>query len=94
MSAKKGGSYTAGNGYMWGKNLELEPGKKIVQTWHSTDFPEGAEDSFLEIILEKTGKGTKLFLTHSNIPEGQQDSYKQGWKDFYFTPMKKYFKKR
>lgn len=92
ISAKKGASYTAGNGYMWGKNIELDPGKKIIQTWHSTDFPKGAEDSLLEIILEKSGKGTKLSLTHSNIPEGQEDSYKQGWKDFYFTPMKEYFK--
>jgi len=91
MSAKKGGSYTAGNGYMWGKNLELEPGKKIVQSWHSTDFPKDAEDSLLEILLEKSGKGTKLTLIHSNIPDRQADSYKQGWKDFYFKPMKEYF---
>jgi activator of HSP90 ATPase len=91
-SSKKGGAFTAGGGYMWGKNLELEPGKKIVQSWRSTDFPKDAEDSRLEILLEKSGKGTKLNLIHSDIPAGQKDTYKQGWKDFYFTPMKKYFK--
>jgi len=93
-SSKKGGSYVAGDGYMWGKNIALDPGKKIIQSWHSKDFPEGAEDSLLEILLEKSGKGTKLTLIHSDIPEGQADSYKQGWKDFYFTPMKKYFKSK
>jgi len=25
------------------------------------------------------------------IPDGQGENYKQGWKDFYFKPMKKYF---
>ena len=94
MSAKKGGSFTAGNGYMWGKNLELDPGKRVVQSWHSTDFPKDAEDSRLEILLEKAGIGTKLTLIHSNIPDGQVESYKQGWKDFYFFPMKEYFKKK
>jgi activator of HSP90 ATPase len=93
-SSKKGGTYTAGGGYMWGKNLELEPGKKIVQSWRSTDFPKDAENSQIEILLEKSGKGTKLTLIHSSIPKGQTDIYKQGWKDFYFTPMKKYFKNK
>ena len=93
-SARKGGSFIAGDGYMWGKNLELEPGKRIVQSWRSTDFPEGAEDSRLELIFEKAGRGAKLTLIQSNIPEGQVVSYKQGWKDFYFTPMKKYFKNK
>jgi len=91
FTSRKGGSYTAGGGYMWGKNLELDPGKKIVQSWRSTDFPKDAEDSLLEISLSKSGRGTKLTLTHSGFPEDQTDSYKSGWKEFYFTPMKKYF---
>ena len=88
---RKGGSFTAWDGYISGKNLELENNKKIVQQWRSTDFPKQAEDSMLEVVLEKSGKGTKLTLIHSNIPEGQAESYKKGWKDFYFNPMKKYF---
>ncbi len=90
-TSKKGGAFTAWDNYISGKNLELEPFKRIVQSWRSTDFPDSAEDSKLELVFEKAGKGTKLTLIHSNIPEGQADSYKQGWKDFYFKPMKKYF---
>ncbi|MDR3628162.1 MAG: SRPBCC domain-containing protein [Ignavibacteriaceae bacterium] len=93
-TSRKGGSYTAGDGYMWGKNLELDPGKKIVQSWRSTDFPKDAEDSLLEILLEKSGKGTKLTLTHSGFPMEQFESYKEGWKEFYFVPMKKYFRSK
>jgi activator of HSP90 ATPase len=46
----------------------------------------------VEILLERMKDGTRLTLRHSNIPEGQAESYKQGWEDFYFKPMKEYFK--
>ena len=36
-----GGKFTAWDGYISGKFLELEEGKRVVQEWTSTDFPEG-----------------------------------------------------
>lgn len=91
-SAKIKGKFTAWDGYISGHNLELQDGKKIVQAWRSTEFPEGAPDSILEIKLDKKPGGkTQLTLTHSHIPQGQAKSYKQGWKDYYFVPMKQYF---
>jgi len=35
-----GGEFTAWGGYISGKNLELEQGKRIVQEWVTTDWPE------------------------------------------------------
>ena len=35
--------------YIEGKNLELEKDKKIVQKWRTTEFPDDAPDSDLEI---------------------------------------------
>ncbi len=89
-----GGEFTAGDGYITGKMLELEPDRRIVQSWRSTDFPDGAGDSRLEIMLEKTGGGTELTLIHSEIPDGQGGDYEQGWKYYYFKPMIDYFNKR
>jgi len=94
VTSRKGGKFSAWNDYITGRNLELEPNKRILQAWRSTDFSESAEDSRLELIFKKEGKSTKLTLIHNNIPEGQADSYKKGWKDFYFIPMKKYFKEK
>ncbi len=85
------GKFTAWDGYISGTTIELIQGKKIVQKWRTTEFPPESQDSILEIELEKTKTGTKLILRHSMIPDGQGDNYKQGWKDFYFKPMKKYF---
>ena len=86
------GKFTAWDGYIEGKTIEMEPSKRIVQKWRTTDFPSGSPDSTVEILLEKVEKGTKIVLIHTKIPDGQKDEYKQGWKDFYFEPMKEYFK--
>lgn len=91
VDPKVGGRFTAFGDYIEGTNLELQPNKKIVQTWRTTEFPAGSEDSKLEVTLENIDRGTKLTLAHSNIPDGQADSYKDGWRKFYFKPMKKYF---
>jgi activator of HSP90 ATPase len=37
--------------------------------------------------------GTRVTIIHSEIPAGQGEGYKKGWKDFYFKPMKKYFER-
>ena len=85
------GEFTAWDGYIWGTFLELEPNKRIVQMWRTGEFPEEAEDSCVEILLEEKDNKTKLTLTHTRIPEGQEENYKTGWLDFYFKPMKEYF---
>ena len=85
------GAFTAWDGYIFGKTLELKPYSRIVQAWRTTEFPEGSPDSRVEVVLEAAEGGTKITLVHTDIPEGQADDYKQGWKDWYFKPMKKYF---
>ena len=85
------GDFTAWDGYIQGMFLELEKNKRIVQAWRTAEFPEEAEDSIVEILLEEDHGKTKLTLKHTNIPEGQADDYKTGWEDFYFKPMREYF---
>lgn len=89
-SPKVGAPFTSFDGYSFGANLDLVPGKRIVQSWRTTDFAAGDPDSTLEVTLTSVPGGTRLSLAHSGIPEGQDD-YKEGWKEFYFGPMKAYF---
>lgn len=88
-----GGKFTAWDGYIWGKTLELTPYNRIVQAWRTTDFPDGCGNSIVEITLDEVDGGTKLIIEHSAIPEGQGEEYKEGWRQFYFKPMKAYFGK-
>ena len=86
-----GGSFSAWDGYIQGTNLELEPGRRIVQAWRTKDFPEGAPDSRLEIELQADGDGTRIILRHTELPDGQGSDYEEGWREHYFDPMRKYF---
>lgn len=92
VNPQKKGSFSAWDGYISGKTIELKPNQKIVQLWRTTEFPQDVPDSILEIKFATIPEGTRLTILHKNIPAGQSDSYKQGWKDFYFKPMEIYFK--
>jgi len=52
------------------------------------------KDQAYEVLFEEAKGGTKITIIHSDIPEGQGEEYKEGWLDFYFKPMKEYFKKK
>ncbi len=91
--AEVGTDFTAWDGYIEGTNLELEPGKRILQSWETSEWPEGAERSLVEWTFEAKDGGTQVTLVHSKVPASQADSYKKGWVDFYWTPMKTYFAK-
>ena len=90
MSDLPGKEFSAWDGYISGKNLKLEPGKLIVQSWRTTEFRKSEEDSEIEVTFEAENEGTLLTLKHTNIPDAQS-GYKDGWKDYYFVNMKKYF---
>jgi uncharacterized protein YndB with AHSA1/START domain len=94
VEPRVGGTFTAWDGYITGKTLELKPYSRILQAWRTSEFDDESPDSRLEIFLEAQKNGTKLTLTHSNIPDGQADSYEGGWEDNYFKPMKEYFGKQ
>ena len=91
IDAKPGGKFTCWDGYISGSFIEIDPLKKIIQNWRTTEFPEDSPDSILELNFEKQGKKTKLTLVQTRIPDGQAEDYKQGWVDHYFDLMKGYF---
>jgi len=88
------GTFSAWDGYITGQNLILEPYTRIVQSWRTTEFPEQAPDSRLEILLKTVPEGTRVTLKHSQIPEGQAEEYKRGWEEYYFSPMLEYFQQK
>jgi activator of HSP90 ATPase len=87
-----GDHFTAWDGYIQGKNLALEPYKRILQTWRTSQFEESEEDSQLEILLQEVDGQTELTLIHTNVPESGEH-YINGWENHYFQPIKAYFSK-
>ena len=93
-SAKKSATFSAGDGYISGKNLELVKGKKIVQEWKTTEWPDGYPVSRLQLTLTPKKGGTELRMVHSRVPAEQVAYYAGGWKSFYWNPLKEYLGKR
>lgn len=91
ISRKEGGNFSAYDGYCSGKNLELIPGKKIVQSWRANEWEEG-HYSKATFSLGKTKTGTRLTFTQSGVPVQHYEAIKKGWIDYYWTPMKQMFK--
>ncbi len=91
IKADVGGKFSAWDGYILGKTMELIPFQRIVQSWRTTDFPSGCDDSVIDITFQDMKSGSKMTIKHTRIPKGHGQEYKDGWKQFYFKPMKEYF---
>ena len=90
VSDQPGGVFTAWDGYISGKNLELESGKRILQAWRTVEFADSEADSHIEVTFEAENDGTRLTLRHWDLPaHGAQ--YESGWEESYFAPMRAYF---
>jgi len=93
ISREVGGEYTAYDGYITGRNLELVPDKKIVQSWRAVDWEDGVL-STITFELAPVPEGTRLDFTHTGLPDGTQAEFTQGWIDNYWEPMKRFFNKQ
>ena len=91
MSDEVGADISAWDGYITGRNLELVPGERIVQSWRTTEFDDEFEDSIVTIVLQETEDGTLLTLEHSNVPDEHKSYEEGGWQSNYFEPMIVYF---
>jgi len=87
INRKVGGKFSVFDGYAEGVNLELVPDEKIVQSWRASDWPEGHYSKAI-FSLKDVEKGTRLTFTQTGVPENQYEDISQGWRDYYWTPMK------
>ncbi len=93
-SKRVGAAFSAWDGYIVGKNIELVPGKRIVQSWRTSEFGADDPDSTITVTLTPVEAGARLTLSHRNAPDGQTAYENEGWREFYFEPMKAYFERR
>jgi uncharacterized protein YndB with AHSA1/START domain len=65
-----GVAFSAWDDYITGKTVRLIPGKRIVQSWRTTEFAGENPDSTITIELSPAKAGARLTLTHSGVPDG------------------------
>lgn len=93
VSGEVGADFSAWNEYITGRNIELVPGERIVQSWRTSEFSDDHADSVVTLTLEPVEEGTLLTLVHSNVPDEHRSYEEGGWESQYFEPMRAYFAK-
>jgi activator of HSP90 ATPase len=88
IAAEEGGAVSLFGGDIRARNVELVPGKRVVQAWRSHVWPEGVY-SIVRFELQKNGGGTKLTFDQSGYPDGAHDMLSGGWPKMYWDPMNK-----
>ncbi len=87
ISKKTGEAFSIYEGEIEGINLELIPDKKIVQSWRYSDWPKGHFSEVTFLLTEDSGN-TRLNFVQVGVPEERYQDIKQGWLDYYWTPMR------
>ena len=88
---KEGTDFSAFGGYITGKNVVLERGKKIIQTWRGEE--EGwPESHFSEVVfvLKDIEGGCELDFFHTGIPAHKAAAIENGWTEYYWEPLRIY----
>ncbi len=93
LERKVGTRFSVYDGDIHGENLELIPDRKIIQSWHYADWPENLY-SKVTFSLKEASNGTLLSFRQIGIPQKYYEEIKQGWKDYYWNPMKEMLKKQ
>ena len=91
MSDVPGSEFSLWDGSIVGKNLEFEPGKKIVQQWYFGDDPNESDKSIVTIKLHSDAQGTSVELKHINIPDDDYDDIVEGWNNIYFGSLREFY---
>jgi len=91
VERREGGTCTAGDGYIIGKYLRLQNGRRILQEWKTKEWPAQAPPSLLELRFVPREDGTEVVMTQSNVPAFQASRYRRGWVEHYWNPLRKYF---
>jgi len=88
---REGGRFSAGAGYITGKFLRLQHGRRIVQEWKTAEWPANAPPSVLELRFLPRENGTEIQMVQTRVPANQAPRFRRGWTEHYWTPLKKYF---
>lgn len=92
ISKKTGGVFSLYNGDFTGLNVELVPGKRIVQAWRSKEFPEGIFSMVTFNLVSRKATSTELILTHRGVPKELIPGIEEVWRKLYWDKMRKALK--
>ena len=84
-----GGAFSCFGGMVIGRQIELQPNKRIVQAWRVGSWPDGIY-SIVKFEISEVGGSAAVDLEHAGFPDGSQEHLEGGWHKMYWEPLKAY----
>ncbi len=85
-----GEEFSAFDGHVTGRQIELIPGERIVQAWRFPVWQPGTY-SIVRFTLVPEAGGTRLVIEQHGEPEDWHDHVDTNWPTFYLTPLTSHF---
>ena len=92
VSRRVGGAFKVGHD-LEGKNLKLTKDRRIVQTWRANNWPKGTYSKATFAFARAAG-GTRVTFTQTGVPDQFYGEISKGWREYYWTPLRKQFGSR
>ncbi len=90
MSDKVSDEFSFWGGDIYGKNVEVEKNKKLVQEWYGGEWES---PSIVSFTLNYDGNETEVILLHKDLPKDEIKEFDEGWRDYFMGPLKKLLEK-
>jgi uncharacterized protein YndB with AHSA1/START domain len=90
ISPEVGGKFSTSGHEVTGVNVDLVPGRRIVQAWRHRSFPEGIFSMAAFTFTPTPDGGTELVLTHRGVPKELIPETERTWREQYWIRIKSY----
>ncbi|ORE02414.1 hypothetical protein BCV72DRAFT_215279 [Rhizopus microsporus var. microsporus] len=90
LSKEVGSDFELFGGNVTGQILELEPAKKIVQSWRLRSWPAG-HYSQVTMVFEQGSESVDLKVEQTGVPVGEEDLTRNNWSGYYWRAIKSAF---
>jgi uncharacterized protein YndB with AHSA1/START domain len=90
ISREIGGVFSASDDDVCGINVDLVPGRRIVQAWRHRRFPEGIFSMAAVTLTPTPDGGTELVLTHRGVPKDLIPETERAWREQYWSRIRAY----
>ena len=94
LTDQEGEEFTLFSGRVEGRQIELVPGKRVVQAWrfagaHPEPWDAGVY-SVVRFTLTREGQATRFVIDHDGIPPQAEQRIATGYPSFYQDPLADY----
>ena len=83
-----GSAFSAFGRYAVGYTVHVVENRSVVQAWRGSDWPKGVYSIASFTLAPARGGKTRLTFEQHGVPAEHRRSIANGWKDFYWKPLK------